>query len=305
MKIKINGLKEGKTNINIKGSVDGGDELVKSFHVIVNPNIKTYNSGVTSYDELIERSFLPLSRFDNVTYEESFVPCSFSEDGTLTITGLENDRGSVNGVYTPEPGKWKNPNLEPIRYTGDNGITFILRYVKNEVFQRMRATIYGWNIQFINKLIWGKLNYSDHTVAGFHLNILTEASLRWCLNFTETTPNSKKPLIPSNYEVYYTQEIKDAQGDDFFLIPISLIDFTKTFTPYKDYNDLIDLNGFKPTEDQKAWNVISVGYSVDNHAKIDNAIKIPNMSLIPKGDHLLKIVDSNLTVYEVLLHKEI
>ena len=302
MKLRIIGLKEGRTSINVRGSTDGGEEITKSFPIIVEPRVEVYNPGISSYDELVEGSFIT-NIANSFMDEKYFAPCSFSEDGTLTISGMDSTN-NMNGVYTPEPGKWKNSNLEPIRYTGNNGINLILRYGKTEVFHKLRADIYGWDIQVINNLKWSGRSV-EPSFAGMHFNILTKASLRWCSNFEESTPDSIKPFRPVNYNLYYTQEIKDSQGDDSFQTLLVLNDFTKTFVPHPNGVSTITFLYFEPTEEQKAWNVEFRVYYYGSFC-----FRFPNMSLVPKGKYLIEFTESPSngnpkTLYRLVLHKEI
>lgn len=287
--LKINPTpdKTGDTNITINATADNkiSNSIIKKFSII-----PTYNTGISSYDELIEGGIIP--NVGQGIISSNFVkPFKFSEDGVLTISGMDGVN-NFNGVYTPEPGKWRNPNLEPIRYTGDNGITFILRYVKDEIYYGIRCNIYHWDIQVINNIPW--YTRVVDSFSGMHLCLLTNKSLEWGKSFN--TDYKLRPARPINSEVYYTQEIKDNQTDNSWTVFLNIIELSDTFEPI-DSGKMLDL---QLTEEQESWgiNVKLIYYGMV-------IMNIPDMTVIPKGIHEFQVVYSSQKMYKIVLHKEV
>lgn len=287
-KLKINPAdKSGKTNVTIKANVNN------KIPSIVNKNlniIPTYNSKINSYDELIEGGLIP-NAGTGVISSNFLKPFQFSEDGVLTISGMDNIN-NFNGTYTPEPGKWRNENLEPIRYTGDNGLNLVLRYVKDEIYSGMECNVYRWDIQVINNIPW--FIRVIESFSGMHLCLLTNKSLEWGNSFN--TDYNLRPARPINSEIYYTQEIKDNQTDNSWTVFLNAIELTDTFEP-ADSGKILSL---QLTEEQKAWGITTklIYYGMV-------AMIIPDMTIISKGIHEFYATYSSKKMYKIILHKEI
>lgn len=299
-KLRINPTpdKTGDTNITINATADNkiNSSVIKSFSIT-----PTYNKGIGSYDDLIAGGVIPDIGSENPVPpllggdSTFFVPFQFSEDGVLTLTGLSTTNSNINGTYTPESGKWKNSNLEPIKYTGDNGINFILRYVKSEIYKFARADFYQWDIQIINKLKYSA-SHNNTPIAGNHIGLFTYESFRWGLKFGENSVN--RPARMSSNEVYYTQEVKDAQEDDSFTIIINASSYSETFKANMESGPYITQTEF--TEEQKSWGCTSGIYYYGSQF-----IKIPDMNIVPKGIHRIPIKFSSDDFSVIVLHKEI
>lgn len=114
--------------------------------------------------------------FNNIVEYKYKVPFQFTEDGKLIISEATTKFTNLNGTYTPEDGKWKNPELSSIKYTGDNGLNLVLRYEPVIIEQHYKCIIYQWNMQILNKTDWYTGNY-----AGQQIGLFTTKSKEWSI----------------------------------------------------------------------------------------------------------------------------